>query len=60
MYKRQRLKYVSGSTASGKRLELKYDGLHDDFTLLRNERGRYVFHLDGAWKDATYTKRTCR
>ncbi|MFF8014258.1 peptidoglycan-binding protein [Streptomyces sp. NPDC007929] len=55
-----RLKYVSGSTGSGKRLVLKYDGFDHDFNLVRNERGRYEFHLDGAWKPGTYKKRTCQ
>ncbi|GHD11861.1 hypothetical protein GCM10010313_35470 [Streptomyces violarus] len=54
-----RLKFVSGSTASGKRLELKYDGLVNDFTVRRNEHGRHGFYLDGGWKAAAYKLRTC-
>lgn len=54
-----RLKFVSGSTASGKKLELKYKGVAHDFTVRRNDRGQYGFYLDGAWKAATYKKRTC-
>ncbi|MER5551639.1 peptidoglycan-binding domain-containing protein [Streptomyces sp. NPDC002793] len=54
-----RLTRTSGTTADGKRLELKYQGAAHHFTVRRNELGRHGFYLDGAWKTATYKQRTC-
>lgn len=54
-----RLRFASGSTADGKRLELTYRGAAHRFTVRRDERGRHGFHLDGGWKAASYKKRTC-
>ncbi|MCX2927055.1 peptidoglycan-binding domain-containing protein [Streptomyces sp. NEAU-W12] len=54
-----RLAFVSGTIASGKRLELKYNGAAHDFTVRRDERGRHGSHLDGGWKAAAYKQRTC-
>ncbi|MFE9023090.1 peptidoglycan-binding domain-containing protein [Streptomyces sp. NPDC007808] len=55
-----RLKYVSGSTASGRELTLKYQGGAHEFTVKRNDKGRYGFYADGAWRSAAYRSLSCR
>jgi hypothetical protein len=55
-----RLRFVSGSTANGKVLTLKYQGIAHHFTLHRNTDGRYVFYADGDWRSARYRGSSCR
>lgn len=55
-----RLKYVSGSTAAGKTLKLKYAGSKGTFAVTRNTNGHYTFTQDGGSQLASYTKRGCK
>ncbi|MFF3969461.1 peptidoglycan-binding protein [Streptomyces rubiginosohelvolus] len=46
-YADRKLRYVSGSTASGEYLRLRYDGALRDLDLLRDTKGRYIFYTNG-------------
>ncbi|MEV0169507.1 peptidoglycan-binding domain-containing protein [Streptomyces sp. NPDC050803] len=53
------LKYVSGSTAAGGTLKLKYVGKTSSFAVTRNTKGFYQFYQDGGTRVASYKYRTC-
>ncbi|MBV7699009.1 peptidoglycan-binding protein [Streptomyces sp. TRM70350] len=42
-----KLRYVSGSTASGEYLRVRYDGAQHDIDLLRATNGRYIIYSTG-------------
>lgn len=42
-----KLRYVSGSTASGEYLRVRYDGAYHDLDFLRATNGRYIIYTDG-------------
>jgi hypothetical protein len=60
-----KLRFVSGSTASGEYLRLRYDGASHDLDLLRTDDGRYIFYFSngddatGAPRFANYTLNVC-
>lgn len=56
----QWLDYVSGSTASGQSLKLRYIGAEHNITVVRNTSGTYQFwDGDGVKRNAGYNYRTC-
>ncbi|MFC9908987.1 peptidoglycan-binding protein [Streptomyces sp. NPDC059862] len=54
-----RLRYISGSTAAGRTLKLKYVGTKESFSVTRNGNGQYLFAQDGGNKIAYYKNRSC-
>lgn len=59
-----KLRYVSGSTASGEYLRLRYDGASHDLDFLRATNGRYIIFTDGDRDKggavyASYTYNSC-
>ncbi|MPY38978.1 peptidoglycan-binding protein [Streptomyces phyllanthi] len=52
--------YLSGSTAAGQTLNLRYVGVFGDVTMRRLPDGNYEFiDGDGAWRKAGYNYRSC-
>ncbi|MET8732194.1 peptidoglycan-binding domain-containing protein [Streptomyces parvus] len=55
------LVHAGGSTAKGKKLNLTYRGLFHDFSVVRDEQGKYTFKDRlGNWRQAGYNYRTCK
>ncbi|WP_326726442.1 peptidoglycan-binding protein [Streptomyces phaeochromogenes] len=56
----KRLTYVSGSTARGKELTLKYESGVRNISLIRDSQGRYKFRdANSGWRVAGYDYLTC-
>jgi peptidoglycan hydrolase-like protein with peptidoglycan-binding domain len=55
-----KLKFVSGSTAPGRTLVLKYVGKKNTFKVVRNTKGNYEFSQDGGARVASYKYRSCK
>ncbi|MFB7247304.1 hypothetical protein CW362_30490 [Streptomyces populi] len=56
----QKIEYVSGSTADGQTLNLRYHGTYWSFPMVRDSYGHYQFQdYAGNWRAAGYDYRTC-